>query len=94
MANKLSCQGKEQAHLIPLLSGLLGFLLGISGLTNHLILEEPESFFKEKLVNVPHQVTSLSFTGFRALFLTYVGLSTGLLASNNSSKPNKPRHKN
>ena len=94
MANKLSYQEKPQAHLIPLVGRLVGFLVGISGLTNHLILEKPEMFFKEKLVDVPHQVTALSFTGFRALFLTYVGLSVVLLASNNSSKQNKFRHKN
>ncbi|MBW4637870.1 MAG: hypothetical protein KME05_06480 [Gloeocapsa sp. UFS-A4-WI-NPMV-4B04] len=93
MANKLSYQRKGQAHLIPLVGGLLGFLLGISGLTNNLILEKPESFFKEKLVNVPHQVTALSFIGFRALFLTYVGLSAGLVVSDNYSKQNKSGYK-
>lgn len=94
MANKLSYQEKRLAHLIPLIGGFLGFLLGISGVTNNLILEEPESFFKEKLVDVPQQVTALSFTGFRALALTYIGLTAGLAVSNKFGTQNKSRQSN
>lgn len=94
MTNKFCCQGKYLTSLAPLVGGFLGILVGISGISNNLILEDAENVIKTELVEVPQEVTTLGFTGFRVLFLTYVGLSAGLAISNRSDERNKSQQKN
>jgi hypothetical protein len=93
MSNKIVSLNKKQPYLIPLASSFLGFLLGISGVSNHLLFEESENLIKTKIPSVTAQVTELSFTGFRTLFLTYVGLSAGLLTSSTLSRQKSQQNK-
>lgn len=81
MSNKIVYPKKRQPYLLPLASSFLGFLLGISGVSNHLLFEHSENLLKAKLPSVTAQATELSFIGFRTLFLAYLGLSAGLTAS-------------
>jgi hypothetical protein len=81
MSNKTICSNKNTTYLAPLAGTFLGFLLGISGISNHLIFEGSEILLKTKLTSETTRYTELSFTGFRTLFLTYVGLYAGLLTS-------------
>lgn len=81
MSNKIVSLNKKQPYLLPLASSFLGLMLGISGVSNHLIFERAESLLKTKLTTHMTQATELSFTGFRTLFLTYIGLSAGLATS-------------
>jgi hypothetical protein len=81
MSNKISCSKKNSSYLAPLISSFLGLLFGISGVSSHLIFERPESLLKSKMTSETTRYTELSFTGFRTLFLTYLGLSAGLLTS-------------
>jgi hypothetical protein len=90
MANRIRHQKKYQVYLVPLAGGLLGFLIGLSGISNHLIFDQSENLLKTKLANMSQEFTALTFTGFRTLFLTYVGISAGLAASNGLSGRNKP----
>lgn len=85
MSNKISCTKKNQTYLVPLTGSFLGFWLGISGVSNHLIFERSETLLKTKLPSETTRYTELSFTGFRTLFLTYAGLSAGLLMSSTLS---------
>lgn len=94
MANKFCWLGKYLTSLAPLAGGFLGILVGVSGISNNLILEDAESVIKTKLVEVPQEVTTLGFTGLRVLFLTYAGLSAGLAVSNRFDERNKSQQKN
>jgi len=94
MINKFSYHQKHQINLIPLVGGFLGLFLGISGVSNQLILEQSENVIKNKLGAAPREVITLSFAGFRTLFLTYVGISAGSVISNRCSSRNKSQQKN
>lgn len=93
MINKFRYRVKHQSYLVPLCGGFLGFLIGISGISNHLIFANSERILKNKLVNTPQEFTTLSFTGLRTLFLTYVGMSAGLALSKEYSSRNRPEQK-
>lgn len=94
MTNKFCCTKKYPTYLAPLVSGFLGFLVGISGISNHLLFDYSERVLKNKLVNTPQEYTALSFTGLRTLFLTYVGISAGLAVSNGFNDRSKSQPKN
>lgn len=86
MSNKISCPKKKQTYLVPLTGGFLGFWIGISGVSNHLIFEQSENLLKTKLTSETRRYTELTFTGFRTLFLTYAGLSAGLVITTTLSR--------
>lgn len=94
MTNKFCCREKYPTYLAPLVGGFLGFLVGISGISNHLLFDYSERVLKNKLVNTPQEYTALSFTGFRTLFLSYVGMSAGLAINNKFNGQNKSQQKN
>lgn len=94
MTNKFCWTEKCPTYLAPLVGGFLGFLIGISGISDHLFFDYSERVLKNKLVNTPQEYTALSFTGLRTLFLTYVGMSAGLAASDRLNNRNKSQPKN
>lgn len=94
MTNKFCWTKKCPTHLAPLVCGFLGFLVGISGISDHLLFDYSERVLKNKLVNTPQEYTELSFTGLRTLFLTYVGMSAGLVASDRLNSRYKSQQKN
>lgn len=93
MSNKIVYPKKRQPYLLPLASSFLGFFLGISGVSNHLLFEHSENLLKTKLPSVTAQATELSFIGFRTLFLAYLGLSAGLLTSSTLSRQKSQQNK-
>jgi len=93
MSNKISYTKNNQSYLAPLAGIFLGFLLGNSGVSNHLIFQRPESLLKKKLTSETTRYTELSFTGFRTLFLTYAGLSVGLLTTSALNRKKSQQNK-
>lgn len=93
MSNKIISSNKNTTYLAPLAGTFLGFLLGISGVSNHLIFERAETLLKTKLTSETTRYTELSFTGFRTLFLTYAGLSAGLVITTTLSRQKSQQNK-